>query len=86
MTNWLPYWLSPRDVDLVEIAKGDRPDTEFVVSCDRWPMADQLGALAYDGGVDYIYRLWVLPGPFQEELKAQGRLLTPAELDALHGE
>lgn len=86
MTNWLPYWLSPRVVHLVQIAKGDKPDTPFVVSCDRWPEADSLGALAYDGGVDYIYRLWVLPGPVQDELKAKGRLLTPAELDAIHGE
>lgn len=85
MTNWLPYWLSPRKVPLVAVAAGDAPSSEAIVSCDRWPLAEELGARAYDGGVDYIYRLWILPGPMQDALEEKGKLLTPEELEARQG-
>lgn len=80
--NWVPFWLSPREVELVDLTAGEQFDSELVVSCDDWPRAEEFGALAYDqGATDYGYRLWVLPGELQDELDAQGVLVTPQELD-----
>jgi hypothetical protein len=80
--NWLPYWLSPRVVELVDLDEGEHFDSELVVSCDAWPRAEEFGALAYDGGAtDYGYRLWVLPGALQDDLDEQGVLVSPQELD-----
>jgi hypothetical protein len=80
--NWLPYWLSPRTVTLVSLKKGQSFDSDIVVACGWWPEADDFGALPFDGGTDYGYRVWVLPGELQDTLAAEGRLLTLEDVGA----
>ncbi|WP_203137766.1 hypothetical protein [Microbacterium sp. JZ31] len=74
--NWLPYWLSPHQVQLVDRDAGQSFTSDLVVSCGDWPLAQELGALAFGEGDDYTYRLWVLPGELQDELDERGMLRT----------
>ncbi|GAB3604074.1 hypothetical protein GCM10027411_21590 [Microbacterium aureliae] len=80
--NWVPYWLSPREVELVSLKRGETFDSELVVACGWWPEAADFGALPVDAGDDYGYRLWVLPGGVQQELADEGLLLTREEVGA----
>lgn len=72
--NWLPFWLSPRVVEIVDRRAGEQFDSELVVSCADWPQAEEFGARAYVADADYGYRLWVLPGELQDQLAADGLL------------
>ncbi|MGO1848389.1 MULTISPECIES: hypothetical protein [unclassified Microbacterium] len=72
--NWLPFWLSPRVVEIVDRRVGERFESDLVVSCEDWPEADAFGARAYDADPDYNYSLWVLPGELQTELDDAGLL------------
>jgi hypothetical protein len=72
--NWVPYWLSPRQVDYADPDAGVPFDTDLVVSCANWPDAATYGAKRVKGDTDYSYGVWVLPGELQDELAAKGML------------
>lgn len=72
--NWLGFWLSPRDVDLADPPQGTPFDSEYVVSCEDWPEAAELGALRVSDSGYYGYALWVLPGEEQAALEEAGLL------------
>lgn len=76
--NWFPFWLSPREVDVVSPLEGQTFDADLVLSCNDWPEGRELGGRTYVGATDYGYRIWVLPGELQDELDADG-LLDPVD-------
>lgn len=72
--NWIVFWFSPREVESL-----DRPTGDLVIACDAWPQASDLGARAIKDATNYGFRVWVLPGPVQNELAADNRLgMTPS--------
>lgn len=72
--NWLPYWLTPRTVDMIDVAHGQEFTSDVVVSCGNWPRAEEFGALRLEGADDYTYRIWILPGERQDRLEDEGLL------------
>jgi hypothetical protein len=71
--NWTGYWLSHRELRLVD-PETDGLTGDVVISCEDWPMASELGARAIKNAISHHYRVWVLPGPLQDELAAQDLL------------
>lgn len=70
--NNVAYWILPGTMDVV--FDPAEFDADLVVTCGDWPYAAEAGALRLAGEDSYGYRVWVLPGPLQEELAAEGRL------------
>lgn len=72
--NWIGYWMSPRDLDLADPPAGVEFDSEYVVSCGDWPLAEEHGARKVQDSGYYSYALWVLPGTDQDQLDEAGLL------------
>ena len=62
VTNWLGFWMSPRQVDLADPPRGTPFDSPYVVSCEDWPRAEEYGARQVADSEFYSYTIWVLPG------------------------
>ncbi|MDO5661209.1 MAG: hypothetical protein Q4G40_00815 [Brachybacterium sp.] len=75
--NLYAYWVHPSSITLV--APGALPEEDLVIACWNWPQATELSALPVLSGEDGSrgYRLWVMPGPLQDELAAAGEVGAP---------
>jgi hypothetical protein len=73
--NGYQYWLPDTQFVFFDSADGDRPRTELVIARWDWPLADDLGARMVASEERLDEALWVLPGPAQDRLRAQGRLV-----------
>ncbi|GGL28982.1 hypothetical protein H9L10_02645 [Phycicoccus endophyticus] len=71
--NWLGYWMSPRDVDLVDPTKEDF-DADLIVACVDWDRAQSLGAQPLADSENYGFQVWVPAGSLQDELEQAGEL------------
>lgn len=72
--NYVSYWILPTSMDVV----FDPADIEadVVLGCEDWPQAQALGAVPTTGEVTDGFRVWVMPGALQDEMRADGRLAT----------
>lgn len=75
VTNWSGYWLSPREVEIVDPRQDENYDSDIVIACGDWPRGQELGAEAIAGSGYYTYKVWVLPGELQNELDDAGLLV-----------
>ena len=75
VTNWSGYWLSPREVEIVDPRQDENYDSDIVIACGDWPRGQELGAEAIAGSGYYTYKVWVLPGELQNELDEAGLLV-----------
>ena len=75
VTNWSGYWLSPREVEIVDPRQDENYDSDIVIACGDWPRGQALGAEAIAGSGYYTYKVWVLPGELQNELDDAGLLV-----------
>ncbi|MDN4490828.1 hypothetical protein QQX13_08280 [Demequina sp. SYSU T00068] len=73
--NWVGYWLSPRQVDLVGDEEAFAADV--VIACDDWDLAADLGALNVPDSSNYGYSVWVPAGGLQDNLVDAGVLARP---------
>lgn len=74
--NYVAYWITPTTMDTV-FDPADY-DADVVLSCEDWPEAASLGAVAAHGEITDGYRVWIMPGPLQDEMRAAGALEEPA--------
>jgi hypothetical protein len=72
--NWSGFWLSPRTVRIADPSKGRPFDAALVISCKDGSTMKGTGAKLVKGGSSYGYRLWVRPGPLQDQLASDGLL------------
>lgn len=80
VVNWSSFWLSPRDVEVVDRDQDETLDSPLVVSCEDWDMADDYGAEAIANSGYITYVVWVMPGPVQDDMRNEGLLVEqPAE-------
>ncbi len=71
-SNAYQYWTIPRELPRFNSSEVD-PETDFVIARKEWVRAEELGAVKVaddTGGFDNA--LWVLPGPFQQDLADAG--------------
>ncbi len=73
--NAYQYWLVPRQLPVFDSAEDD-PVGDLVISRKEWPQGEAVGArkVADDTGL-FDNALWVLPGPVQDALAADGALV-----------
>ncbi|PWH06406.1 hypothetical protein DEO23_05385 [Brachybacterium endophyticum] len=74
MVNWAGYWYSPRPVRLADPPQGEPFRSDLVISCQDGSTMRERGAELVTGGSSYSFRLWVLPGPLQDQLARDGLL------------
>lgn len=74
--NWSGFWFSQRTVHIANPPQGEPFDAALVISCMDGSTMRPLGAKAVKGGTSYDHRLWVRPGPLQDQLAHDGLLET----------
>ncbi len=72
--NYFGWAVAPAALQQVRQA-DDIGDLEVVIGCERWSIGEERGARRLDTEAVYASYVWVMPGPLQDELEADGRLL-----------
>ncbi len=72
--NGYQFWLPDTRFEFFDSGTGERPDTALVIARRDWPLADELDAALVTSEERLDEALWVMPGPLQDRLRAQGRL------------
>ncbi|MGJ9411305.1 hypothetical protein ACHAAC_01225 [Aeromicrobium sp. CF4.19] len=77
--NYLGFAVAPSPLLQVDTGADVTPDMQLVLACDRWGPGEDLGARRLDTDSVYASHVWIMPGPLQDEMASQGRLLPVAE-------
>ena len=70
--NILAYWIHPTTMGVTKDRNASQ--AQITLGCDVWPEGSAEGARMLSGAESYGYHAWVMPGPLQDELAAEGEL------------